>query len=100
MVYFAANMKKVLGIIAFLALALLVYLSIFNEGKNSKKVDVSHIETDTEIFRYDREFFNIDTADLIRELQTLREDDSLFFSFYTEQLMNFGRFADTISPVT
>jgi hypothetical protein len=102
MVYFAQYMKQKI-IIAFLAAALIfaaLWFLLF-QGKDSKIVDVSHIEVEFDITRYDRIFFEkLDPEDLIPTLHQLRDEDTTFFDFYTIQVMRFGRISDTVGPVS
>lgn len=66
--------------------------------KNTKKIDVSAINVDLEIDRFDEKLFAVDTNNLFQSLNSLRNEDTVFFDFYTNQLMRFGIISDSITP--
>lgn len=65
---------------------------------NPKKIDVSNIEVTTQIDRFDQQFFASDTNNIYQSLNILRQKDSIFFDFYTNQVMRFGQICDSVSP--
>lgn len=80
----------------FTLLSLLFFLqscNLFN--KNKKKIDVSGIDLNLNLDRFDSEFFSCDTNQIYASLSQVREKDSLFFDFYTINVMRFGKIADT-----
>jgi len=93
-------MKKIFIYIALILTTItIVWLLIFN-NKDTKIIDVSQIDLQIDITRYDKIFFEKNNPDnLIASLQSLRAEDSLFFDFYTIQVMNFGKISDTVGPV-
>lgn len=72
---------------------------LFN--KNTKKIDVSHIELDLDIRRFDQVFF-ADSKDrndsLYARLVEVREQDADFFDFYVNDVMRFGHISDSLTP--
>ena len=91
------NMRKYLYFFNLLALFFLIQsCNLFN--KNTKKIDVSGIELQLNLDRFDDEFFACDTNQIYASLSQLREKDSLFFDFYTMNVMRFGKIADTTNP--
>ena len=93
-------MKKAISILILVILFTGLYFLFNNNIKNSKKVDVSDIEVQVDINRYDRAFMSVDTNNLIASLRQLQKEDTTFFNFYTNQMMRFGVLTDTVSPVT
>ena len=59
--------------------------------------DVSHINLDLQIKRFERDLFNIDTLQTDVEFKKLRQNYPLFFDFYAEQLMRFGKADDGLA---
>lgn len=78
------------------ALILLGSCEFFN--KNNKKIDVSGIELDFVIDRFEEDFFHADTNDLFESLNAVRNVDSVFFDFYSVQVMRFGQISDSLTP--
>ena len=72
-------------------------LFLFNCNKNNKILDLSSTNLEIKINRYENKFFALDTNNLISSLKDLREKDSVFFDFYTIQMMRFGKITDTVS---
>lgn len=82
-------------------LKIFLFLLIIFSCKDTKIIDVSGIELEIDIVRYDEIFFEaLDTNNLIPSLFQLREQDTLFFDFYTQQVMRFGKISDTVGPVS
>jgi len=82
--------------VVILLILSLTSCNLFN--KNTKKIDVSAINLDIEIDRFEQDFFNVDTNHLYQGLSELRNRDTIFFDFYTNQLMRFGLISDSITP--
>jgi len=81
-----------------LILTIILSLIFFQCNKNNKILDLSGTNLEIGIDRYENKFFSLDTNNLIPALQELRNEDSVFFDFYTIQMMRFGKITDTISP--
>jgi len=78
---------------------LIVFSFLFYQcDKNNKILDLSSTNLEIDINRYEKKFFQLDTNNLISSLKELRKEDSIFFDFYTIQMMRFGKITDTISP--
>lgn len=82
----------------FLLSSLIFLGSCHWSNKNSKKIDVSGIEYQLNLQRFDKDFFTADTTQLYASLNEVRKQDSLFFDFYTMNIMRFGFISDSISP--
>jgi hypothetical protein len=102
MVYFAQYMNqktKIVLVLSFIAIAVAMFFLL--KDKDRKIVDVSNIEVDFDIIRYDRIFFEkLNPQNLIETLHQLRDEDTTFFDFYTIQVMRFGKISDTVGPVS
>lgn len=83
----------------YLLFILSISLFFANCNKNNKILDLSSTDLEIDINRYEKKFFALDSNNLIFSLQELRKEDSVFFDFYTIQVMRFGRITDTVSPV-
>lgn len=83
----------------YFLLILIVSLLFASCNKNTKLLDHSGTDLEIDINRYEKKFFALDTNNLIQSLKELRNEDTAFFDFYTIQMMRFGRFTDTVSPV-
>jgi hypothetical protein len=78
----------------------LIFLFVLSSCKDTKIIDVSNIDVEMDIVRYDKVFFEaLDTNHLNESLSQLRKKDTLFFDFYTQQVMRFGLISDTLGPV-
>lgn len=77
---------------------LLIGLLLYGCTHNPQKIDISGIHVETKIDRFDKVFFATDTNNLYNSLQTQREKDTLFFDFYTNQIMRFGQISDSLTP--
>lgn len=82
--------------VVILFIVSLTSCNLFN--KNTKKIDVSAINLDLEIDRFDQTLFQVDTNNLYQSLASIRNEDTVFFDFYTNQLMRFGIISDSVSP--
>lgn len=91
-------MKKSFVSFNIIALCLLTMTSCNLFNKNTKKIDVSAIDLQLTIDRFDRSFFEADTTNLYASLNELRNEDSLFFDFYTVNVMRFGQISDSLTP--
>ncbi|MGB0840408.1 MAG: hypothetical protein ACPGXL_09720 [Chitinophagales bacterium] len=71
-------------------ISMLLTMFVFGACEQSKAPDVSHIEVDTEIHRFDKELFAIDTVNYRQQIDVLQEKYPDFFPLFTNQLMGFG----------
>jgi uncharacterized protein YjaZ len=67
---------------------LLVFFSSCN--RNPLKVDISGIEAEAEIVRFDRELFNVPMQDTLAELRELRSRYPEFFDLFTWKVIGIG----------
>lgn len=91
-------MKNTSPYLSLICLGLLSLVSCDWFNKNTKKIDVSAIELNIPIDRFDQSFFSADTNNLYASLAKVRQQDSSFFDFYTINVMRFGPISDTLSP--
>jgi hypothetical protein len=73
--------------IFFLALILSVFFSC---KRNPLKVDISGIETEVEIVRFEEDLFSVPLKDTLPELTVLRERYPEFFDLFTWKVINAG----------
>ena len=65
-------------------------------SSGQKPPDVSHISVPSvHILRFDREFMQIDSNDVLQGLAQLNKRYPVFMPVYLENIMNFGPFSDT-----
>ncbi|MFT4969420.1 MAG: hypothetical protein ACI9O4_001167 [Chitinophagales bacterium] len=91
-------MKNTFRYFIILSICMLTLVSCDLFNKNTKKIDVSEIDLNLEIDRFDQSFFDVDTNDLYNSLAIHREKDSSFFDFYSVNVMRFGHISDSITP--
>ena len=91
-------MKKNILYLPLLAILVLGLSSCNLFDKNTKKIDVSGIDLSLSIERFDQSFFTADTNKLYESLEAVRSKDTIFFDFYTENVMRFGKISDSITP--
>ncbi len=73
--------------------AFILTISIFFytcSSNNSFKPDISAIELDLEIQRFEKALFSIDTTQYVQEFEQLKKDFPDFMEAYVEQVMGFG----------
>ena len=63
---------------------------IFSCKRNPLKVDISAIETEVEIVRFDKELFSLPLQDTLAELSALRDKFPDFFDLFTWKVINAG----------
>lgn len=95
---FCKPMKHAISHLVPLLLGLIMLSSCQLFDKNNKKIDVSGVELDFALDRFEQDFFQADTNNLYEGLNALRAKDSVFFDFYTIQVMRFGRISDSLTP--
>lgn len=64
-------------------------LFLFHSCKNKDIPDVSNIKVDLKVQRFEKDFFAIDTANLLNELQRLRAKYPSFSGDFTSQILGF-----------
>lgn len=72
---------------SFLVVILIIFASC---NRNPLKVDISGIETEIEIVRFDQELFNLPMRDTLAELTTLRNEYPGFFDLFTWKVIGVG----------
>lgn len=75
------RIKKLLG--------LLLLVCLFFSCKNNDIPDVSNIKIDITVKRFEKDFFSIDTNNILNELQRLRIKYPSFINDYTNQILGF-----------
>ena len=80
----------------FILVSLLTVLVSCN--RNPLKVDISDIETEVEIVRFDQELFSIPLNDTLAELTVLRDNYPDFFDLFTWKVINAGGINETYFP--
>lgn len=68
---------------------LIVCVFIFCSCKNNDIPDVSNIKVDLKVQRFEKDFFAIDTNNILNELQRLRIKYPTFINDYTSQILGF-----------
>lgn len=84
------NLKKQLFFIAALSVLL------FSCKPNPLKVDISKIETNIEVIRFDKELFKIDSGDTLNSLVKLSNKYPEFFDLFTYKVIQIGGIGDTL----
>ncbi|HUS02066.1 MAG TPA: hypothetical protein VMY77_10085 [Chitinophagaceae bacterium] len=67
----------------------IVAASIFFSCKNDDIPDVSNIKVNLKVLRFEKDFFGIDTSNVLNELQRLRIKYPAFISDFTSQILGF-----------
>lgn len=73
----------------------LMCISTFYSCSDTKSVDVSDIEVDLVVERFDLDFGKIDTHKLSSDLPQLKEKYGVFYDDYFERILGLGSVADT-----
>ncbi|HDR51315.1 MAG TPA: hypothetical protein ENN90_06805 [Mariniphaga anaerophila] len=74
--------------IYFFLITLIIFLASCN--RNPLKVDISDIDTEIEIVRFDQELFELPLQDTLAELTTLRNKNPEFFDLFTWRVIGVG----------
>jgi len=69
---------------------LFMFVCIFFSCTNKNIPDVSNIKVDLKVQRFEKDFFAIDTNNILNELQRLRIKYPSFMNDYTSQILGFG----------
>jgi len=73
--------------------AIVLLITACNGGK--KTPDVSHIQVNVKIARFDTALFNIDTNNIAPGLHKLASEYPVFLPVFVEHIMNFGPYSDS-----
>ncbi|MCH8904250.1 MAG: hypothetical protein IIA45_10090 [Bacteroidetes bacterium] len=95
MVKLLSPIKQFLGILVILTLS----ISGCKWFKKDTGVDLSEIELDLTIHRFEQELFNIDSLQAEADLAKIRAAYPNFFDLYTERILGIGNIADTPNNV-
>ncbi len=71
-------------------LLLVTLVTLISCNRNPLKVDISEIETEIEIVRFDQELFNLPLQDTLAELTTIRNRFPEFFDLFTWKVIGVG----------
>jgi gliding motility-associated lipoprotein GldB len=71
-------------------LLLVTLVTLISCNRNPLKVDISEIETEIEIVRFDQELFNLPLQDTLAELTTIRNRYPEFFDLFTWKVIGVG----------
>jgi gliding motility-associated lipoprotein GldB len=69
---------------------LITLFTLFSCNRNPLKVDISDIETEVEIVRFDQELFSLPLRDTLSELSALRNKYPEFFDLFTWKVIGVG----------
>ena len=69
---------------------LIILIALFSCNRNPLKVDISGIESEVEIVRFDQELFNLSMQDTLDELTALRNNYPEFFDLFTWKVIGVG----------
>lgn len=75
--------------LTFLSILLCSFLMI-SCNNNRFDIDVSDVELDMKIYRFDSIFFNIDSNDIYKDLDKLKQNHSEFLNFYNNAILQLG----------
>ncbi len=78
-----------------LSVVLLVTLFVISCNKGKKIPDVSHIQADLEIIRFEKEMFGIDSTERTDKAKALLQQHPDFFDVYVNRIMLNPSFSDT-----
>lgn len=78
--------------------AVLLLLSLFSCKRNPLKVDISEIKTEIEVVRFDKELFEINSADTLKSLTELSNKYPEFFDLFTYKVIQIGGIGDSLFP--
>ncbi|MBW6534524.1 MAG: hypothetical protein K0B11_05915 [Mariniphaga sp.] len=69
---------------------LITLITLFSCNRNPLKVDISDIETEIDIVRFDQELFNLPLQDTLAEFTALRKQYPEFFDLFTWKVIGVG----------
>ncbi len=64
--------------------------------KNQLKVDISKVENEIEVVRFDKELFTINTGDTLTSITALSNEYPEFFDLFTYKVIQIGGIGDTL----
>ncbi|HSO85652.1 MAG TPA: DUF2268 domain-containing putative Zn-dependent protease [Draconibacterium sp.] len=76
--------------------SVLLLLSLFSCKRNPLKVDISEIKTEIEVVRFDKELFDINSADTLKSLTELSNKYPEFFDLFTYKVIQIGGIGDSL----
>ncbi len=79
-------------------LLILLAAVIFSCKRNPLKVDISDIETEVEIVRFEKELFSFSSQDTLAELRALHNKHAEFFDLFTWKVINVGGITEDYFP--
>ena len=71
-----------------------IFLFLFSCKPNPLKVNISNIETDIEVIRFDHELFSIQSVDTLSEIVKLSNTYPGFFNLFTYRIIRIGGIGD------
>lgn len=74
----------------FKILLLILSVSFFSCSKDKKNVDVSKIEVQLEINRFDKDLYQVNTEKIFEEIPPLEKKYAYFFELYTTHILKIG----------
>lgn len=77
---------------------LILFAVLFSCKPNPLKVNISDIETEIKVVRFDNELFAINDNDTINSLTTLSNKYPEFFDLYTYKVIQIGGMGDSLFP--
>ncbi len=75
-----------------------ILLALFGCNQNRLKVDISEIEKEVEIVRFDQQLLEIPLQDTLSELKELHQHYPAFFDLFTYKIINAGGIEDEYFP--
>src|SRR5687768_7245067 len=77
--------------------AVFLLICLFFSCKNNDIPDVSNIKVNLEVQRFEKDFFSIDTSNILNELQRLQIKYPSFINDFTQQILGFDNTTPTDS---
>lgn len=74
----------------FKNILLILSITLFSCSSNKLDIDVSKIEVELEIQRFDKDLYSLDTENLFKEIPLLEKKHKRFFELYTTQVLKIG----------
>lgn len=90
-------MKYILRLKNIIILLILVAITSCNFGDTRKNIDLSGIDLNLKINRFEQDLFALDTNKLFAATLVLREKYPVFYPLYMERMMRFGNSDDSVS---
>ena len=77
---------------------LIVFVTLFSCKPNPLKVNISDIKTEIEVVRFDKELFDVNSADTLNSLTALSNKYPEFFDLFTYKVIQIGGIGDSLFP--